>query len=48
MTNGNMITKLKGRDKERTKFLSTLNRNLTADLTAVNTSYLFISVHIGG
>ena len=25
MTNGNMITKLKGRDKERTKFLSTLN-----------------------
>ena len=46
MTNGNMITKLKGRDKERTKFLSTLN--FTADLTAVNTSYLFISVHIGG
>ena len=46
MTNGNMITKLKGRDKERTIFLSTLN--ITAELTAVNTFYLFIPVHIGG
>ena len=44
-----MTTKLKGRDKERVLFLSTLNwDNRTADLSAVNKFYLFIAVHIGG
>ena len=47
MTNGNMITKLKGRDKEREIFLSTLNFS-TSELTEVNSYYLIIPVRIGG